>query len=757
MSDSLERFVIEYSVDLKESLKRLEELQNRIDSTNKKAKSSTDVSNAFKDMAAEIKPLFGEMSLLDTVITRVGYRLMWMAPIIATLGVAVKSVMDTRKEYEAQRKLAFESGMGPMAIEQFQRQANTASGGIIGAEGARGIIQKTSNLSMQAFTNPDVMSRESLILNRLGTSAFDKGGNIKSTSKILDEIGQKLASVTQSQAVALGALANFSADEVKALRNRGAAVREASKMSEQESQKLLQQQADMEKVRNSLGRTAEQWRRIELVISSNVMPLVEDLITNTANEIEMVQQIFQTMSDGWETFVEDFKWGLQHPFATYAETQEAKLSRFFDKVQKDQENQSQRELREQDKNFNESRQAQALFSRDINLFSSAVSTFAGVIDERQAWAAWAGEVGRAAGIGPVQGQAALPTGATSSTAVPGKPVTNQAYDEIFQREADKYKHLGMTPDLLKAITRVESNFNPNAISGSDAHGLMQIIGKNFKGTGITNPYDPNQNIAAGAQLMAEYLKASGGDLRTALTMYHGGYKRENWGPLTRAYPDKVLGALDNIQRVKAQGGAADLQNPDGGRRVGMYENINDSRPAGAAPYPVGTPGVDMSTNKMPKGHTAPVAGQGRENIQLRGIQEAIAGYLGVPVEQVMQGFVNKGDVKFAREYLQMGTEREYIKNVQMSKMPGIRPNIAAEAAKNARAAAFQLNAFNKYGQDVENRARPGERDITIGQKQIDIHIDGARDPRGTAEEVRRNLLQDDVNDINNLLSTPVQW
>ena len=105
----------------------------------------------------------------------------------------------------------------------------------------------------------------------------------------------------------------------------------------------------------------------------------------------------------------------------------------------------------------------------------------------------------------------------------------------------------------------------------------------------------------------------------------------------------------------------------------------------------------------------------------------------------------------------MGTEREYIKNVQMSKMPGIRPNVAAEAAKNARAAAFQLNAFNKFGGAVEEQARPGARDITVGQKEITINVNGGSDPRATADEVRRSLLQDDVNDINNLMATPYKW
>lgn len=761
MSDSVEKFVLEYAVDLKASLERLERLQDAVEETGKKAKTTgASVGGVFKDMSTELRPLFGEMGLLDSAIARIGYRVAWLAPIMATLAVAVKSVLDVRKEYEAQRKLSFESGMSVMAIEQFQRQANKSSGGVINAEGARGILQKTSNLAFQAYTNPDVMSRESLVLNRLGTSAFDQSGNIKATNKILDEMGNKMRSVSQQQAVAIGALAGFTADEVKAIRNRTSALQESTKMSDAEQQKLIQQQKALETIRGSLGRTQEAWRRIELVIGSTIMPVVEELLTNTAEEIEFIQKVFQIMRDGWDEFVERFMWDLKHPFATSEEKTAAAVDRMMNQILKDQGERNAKETREQDRQMQETRNAQALFTRDINLFSSAVSTFAGVIDERQAWAAWAGEIGKASGLGGALGTTALATGATESSPVADMPVSPATYDQIFASEAAKYKHLGVTAELLKAITQVESGFNPNAVSEANARGLMQIMPGNFKGLGITNAFDPRQNIAGGAQLIAEYLKASGGDIRTALTMYHGGYDQSGWGPRTRAYPDKVLAALDQVNKA----GAApridgNMAVPDALPKRSPYDNINSTRPAGASPYPlVTTETADLATVKMPAGRTAPVAGQSRESIQLRSIQEAIAGYLGVPVEQVMQGMVSRGDVEFANKYLKMGTEREYIKNVQMSKMPGIRPNVAAEAAKNARAAAFQLQAFDKFGTMVEGKARPGGRDITVGQKEVVININGYdKDPRALAEETRGVLLQDDVNDINNLMAAPNKW
>lgn len=736
MAGELEKFVLQYTVELKDSIRRLEELQDKVEGV---GKSGSDSGNALKgvfgDFKKELQPLYGEFSNIEGIIARLGYRIAWLAPILGGLALGVKSIIDVRKEYEAQRKLGFESGMTPFAIEQFQREANKASGGVVGAPAARDIIQKTSNLAFAAYTNPDVMSRESLVLSKLGTSAFGQGGGIKETSQILDEIGNKLRSVSQQTATAIGALAGFSADEVKALRNRNSQLKESTKISDEEAARMQRQQVALEAVRNATGSIQEDWRRIELIVGQHILPLFADLVKNAADTAENIQQMFQMLGDGWDDFVDRFMADLKHPFGGAEAKRQAFTERFINGIMRDNQRQTEKNIRDQERNAQETRNAQALFTRDINLFSSAVSTFAGVIDERQAWAAWAGEIGRAAGVGPTQGLAAMRTGVTESASY--GPVNPTIYDQIYKEAAERYASAGVTEELLKAVTRVESGFNPNTVSESDAHGLMQIVSSNFKRLGITNPYDPRQNIMGGAQLLAEYMKAAGGDMNLALTMYHGGYDRSGWGPRTRAYPGKVMAAMQDTSAG--------------------YGDINANRPAGAAPYPVLTPGVDLSTVEVKRGHTAPVAGQSRENLQLRGLQEAIASYLNVPVQQVMQGGVTKGDVSFARKYLEMGTQRDYIKNMQLAETPGVRPNVAAEAMKNARLAAFQLQAFQKFGGSIEDKARPGGRDITVGQKEITINVNGAQDPRSTAYEIRDVLRQDDINDLNNMTAAPNKW
>lgn len=139
------------------------------------------------------------------------------------------------------------------------------------------------------------------------------------------------------------------------------------------------------------------------------------------------------------------------------------------------------------------------------------------------------------------------------------------YDTILNEAGEKY---GVDPRLLKAVMTQESHGDPSAVSSSDARGLMQVIPSNFKATGITDWKDPRQNIMAGAQILAENLRKSGGDVSLALRYYNGGYDTRRWGKQNQAYPGAVLGYYQQIvnaeeNRQTGAGGAAATVTPPG--------------------------------------------------------------------------------------------------------------------------------------------------------------------------------------------------
>jgi peptidoglycan DL-endopeptidase CwlO len=119
------------------------------------------------------------------------------------------------------------------------------------------------------------------------------------------------------------------------------------------------------------------------------------------------------------------------------------------------------------------------------------------------------------------------------------------YADVFVRAGTKY---GISPKLLAAVARVESGYNPHAVSKVGARGLMQLMPSTAKGLGVDNAFDPEQAIFGGAKLLADNLREFK-SLPLALAAYNaGGGAVKKYGGIppfaeTQAYVPKVQKAL----------------------------------------------------------------------------------------------------------------------------------------------------------------------------------------------------------------------
>jgi soluble lytic murein transglycosylase-like protein len=136
------------------------------------------------------------------------------------------------------------------------------------------------------------------------------------------------------------------------------------------------------------------------------------------------------------------------------------------------------------------------------------------------------------------------------------------FEDIIREAALKY---GVDPDLVRAVIRTESNFNPLAKSRAGAKGLMQLMPRLAKELGISNPFDPRENILGGTKYLSKLLDRHDGDVSLALASFNAGprnvarYRGIPPFKETRGYVKKITGLLaDNTTGSTDPGrGAAD--------------------------------------------------------------------------------------------------------------------------------------------------------------------------------------------------------
>lgn len=113
---------------------------------------------------------------------------------------------------------------------------------------------------------------------------------------------------------------------------------------------------------------------------------------------------------------------------------------------------------------------------------------------------------------------------------------------------DASARTGVSADLIAAVIRAESGFNPKAVSPVGAQGLMQLMPGTAAQLGVTDPFDPRQNVLGGAEYLREQLTRFG-SLEKAIAAYNAGPGAvQKYGgvppyPETKSYVQRVLGYL----------------------------------------------------------------------------------------------------------------------------------------------------------------------------------------------------------------------
>jgi soluble lytic murein transglycosylase-like protein len=101
----------------------------------------------------------------------------------------------------------------------------------------------------------------------------------------------------------------------------------------------------------------------------------------------------------------------------------------------------------------------------------------------------------------------------------GHQATPEEIDESIVMAAARHS---VDPNLVRAVIKVESNFNSNAVSRKGAMGLMQLMPSTARSLKVQNPFDPEQNVDAGVRHLKQLLENYDGDVNLTLAAYNAG-------------------------------------------------------------------------------------------------------------------------------------------------------------------------------------------------------------------------------------------
>lgn len=145
-------------------------------------------------------------------------------------------------------------------------------------------------------------------------------------------------------------------------------------------------------------------------------------------------------------------------------------------------------------------------------------------------------------------------GKVSFDALVNSKVREISLEDIFQKAARQYD---IPCSLLKAVAQAESGFDAQVVSPCGASGIMQLMPQTAEGLGVTDIFDPEQNINGGAKLLSSMIECYNGDVAMALAAYNAG-----WGAVEKynGIPpyEETQNYISRVFRILEEGQEADL-------------------------------------------------------------------------------------------------------------------------------------------------------------------------------------------------------
>lgn len=580
MADDLEKFVLQYNVDLKDSISRLEQLQARMTTTGQTADdAAAKGGRAFDGLAQRVIATKGEVRALGAEFAQAGVGAGMMGAAAATgisaiaiaIVYSIAQMKRLNEEFQRTKQLAFEMGTTSMNMMQNRRQYGAVG---LRTEEADHIQSTVSSKISDAYIAMDPMAESAVRLRAAGIDVYGKNGQRQSTDAGVEQLEQKLKSVTQAQAYAIGTAIGLTQRETDAIRARNAATDASAKFTDAETVRMYEAQKASDQLTQAQVRLDTAVDAVGQKLGGMFLPVWADMETAIADFLEGMPQKLEAFGEGYTVFSAEFQQAMnmiQEPWKyankNWGDEISAAGQDALDKRRADYA----ATLAEAKKNTDAAQQQKAAsdqMERSIKQFGAAVQAFTSYQDQSdgEAMANWAASIGEKNGLkGMGNGFDTRPAYQRQAGGYgngPGVAPAASQYDAQIEKVWGKYADVG------KAIMSVESGGDPNAKNkNSSASGLMQVLKGSWKEG--ENPFDPETSIKQGYRVFMEKMKATGGDVQKSVRYY---------GENTDEYVNKVYSRIPGRQVVQDATHGMDNMNPYGVQPPKGVGGTRDIRP-----------------------------------------------------------------------------------------------------------------------------------------------------------------------------------
>ncbi|WP_175774167.1 lytic transglycosylase domain-containing protein [Burkholderia anthina] len=684
MADDLDRFVLQYSVDLKDSIKRLEMLQDKMEKVSDGSKNSASKMKQFAaDASSELGKLVPGLNAVSSAVRVMGAEFAAATVALGFLAAGVKSVMDMRERYNMQRSEGMQLGVSATRIEDYQRKMVRMGRGYVTRDSALEGVKTFSDMANTAYTDPTRLGREARTMRMLGVDVGARGEAATGTNTRLTQLAMHLQGMSVGQVQGVAKSTGLSQDWLLTLQRLGPSIGKITDMTSQEIAEREKAEGSLSKYNDSVSQLTEQFTRAENVLAQELLPTFTKFVDLLTDLSKLVPTAVHNLSDhplgqvkhteyapskapGWLGIARR----LLHISDPVAD--EPKKAGAADKQQQKQAAKKEQDTRDaavdkMDESNKQGLQTANTMALAVNMFAGAVQSFSSAINIQQAWAAWAGELGRANNL-PGSTGSGTPT---LSGGGRGNWTANQ-YGNFIQDAAKKY---GVDPQMLYAIMMTESHGVNGQYSPTGAGGVMQVTRGNWKAYGNgADVMDPAANIMVGARIWKESLARAHGDVAQALRYYNG-----------NSDPNYVSKVSSNY----------------GGSIRGI--------------------------------------GESKEKINIRNVQQSIADWLHVPVDQIQRGGVSRGDASWARSQIEAGIQNNIYGIQKQLSVGGLPQQDYAKLQQELAMQSRGLDLMRQYSGGVVDSQPVGDRQRTIGEMPITININGVTDPKAVGQAVNDAL------------------